>query len=156
MGGPASGSMRIDRRTRRLGAEIAQSRDEPARLGARARDDDASAVQRPQLGPGDLARAARHRADHRDRGRADARRLDVGGDRRQRAASTLRWAAVVPDCVTHTGVSGALPPAISAAATAASRADAHEHDERARQRGERTPSRRPSAACRAARARSRS
>ena len=64
-----------------LGAEAAQGRGEAACLGAGAGDDDAAAVQRPALQPGERLAALDHRADDDQRRGADALALDRGGDR---------------------------------------------------------------------------
>ena len=156
--GPASGSMRMTAHSIDLGAEIAQPRDEAAGLGAGARDDDAAAVQRPQLGPGDLVAQRGHRADHGDRGRADAGRRDVGGDRRERAARRCAAAAVRARLRRRTPASsGGLPPAISARGDRRRAAPTPMSTTSVpRQRGQRAPVDVGRAACRAARAPSRS
>ena len=66
-----------------LGAELAQGRGEAAGLGAGAGDDDAAAVQRPALEPGELLAALGDRADDDQRRRLDRLALDRLGDRPQ-------------------------------------------------------------------------
>ena len=101
-----------------LGAQVAQPRDEAAGLGAGARDDDATSVQRPPLGPGDLARAARPRRRSRSpraSGSPPPRR------RRRSSRACRRRCAGLRSCPTASRTrasSGALPAATSAAATA--------------------------------------
>ena len=138
-----------------LGAELVQSRGEPARLRARPGDRHAASVQRRLLEPGEpLARApppARRRSP------------PAAGSRPPRASSaisssvpvTVRWPGSVPRSTTAAGSSAARPCRCSAAATCGSDAHAHVEDERPGERGQRRPVERALGLCRDPRAPSR-
>ena len=136
---PASGSMRItgalDRRRRPGRAGGARGRDACARARVTATVTPCSGRRSAQAMP---SRSAGDRADHRDCGRAHARR-PTSAAMVASVPVTRRWRGVVPDAITARGRVGGRPPAISRAAIVTQAADAHQDHERAAGARQRLP-----------------
>ena len=121
-----------------LGAEVAQGRGEAAGLGAGAGDDDAAAVQRAALEPGEVLAAGGDRADDDQRRGADLLALDRGGDRPQGRDD---GALAGPGAAFDRGgrLVGVAPGGDQRRRVLGQPFDAHVEDERAGEAGERLP-----------------
>ncbi len=122
----------------RLGAEAAERRGEPARLGAGAGDDHAPAVERAALEPGERLAPFDHGADHDQRRGADPlapHRLGQRGERRGDGPLARHRAALDR----RRGLLGVAPGLDQRRGVLGQPLDAHVEDEGAREGGERPP-----------------